>query len=149
MRGVMTGQRVLDVHAHAMPMPLLRWLGDRDLADLSRVGAEIVRLDQRVSGVGPGTPLPRARSQHDATVRLAEMDAVGVSHHAVSMPPFLFASTATDGDFVNEVVGRGNDGLADYVRAAPDRLIALGSVPLGWPGAAEEAVRCLDRLGMA
>jgi aminocarboxymuconate-semialdehyde decarboxylase len=145
----MTAQRVLDVHAHAMPMPLLRWLADRDLADLSRVGAEVVRLDPSVSGVGPGTPLPLARSQHDATVRLPEMDTAGVSHHAVSMPPFLFASTATNGTFVREVVRRGNDGLVEYVSAAPDRLLALGSVPLGWPGAAEEAIRCLDELGMA
>lgn len=27
-------------------------------------------------------------------------------------------------------------------------LVALGGVPLGWPGAAEEAARCLDELGM-
>ena len=31
----------------------------------------------------------------------------------------------------------------------PDRLLGLGSVPLGWPGAAEEARRCLDELGLA
>ena len=32
---------------------------------------------------------------------------------------------------------------------APGRLVGLGSVPLGWPDAAEEARRCLDDLGMA
>jgi aminocarboxymuconate-semialdehyde decarboxylase len=35
------------------------------------------------------------------------------------------------------------------VTDAPDRLLGLGSVPLGWPGAAEEARRCLDELGLA
>ncbi len=140
---------VVDVHAHAMPMPLLRWLADGGLADLSGVQDEVVKLDPAVSGVGPGTPLPLARSQHDPAVRLSEMDAVGVSHHAVSLPPFLFASSARDADFVTSIVARGNDELAGYVGAAPDRLVALGSVPLGWPGAAVEAVRCLDRLGMA
>jgi aminocarboxymuconate-semialdehyde decarboxylase len=140
---------VVDVHAHAMPMPLLRWLAERGLADLSRVADEIVKLDPAVSGVGPGTPLPLARSQHDPAVRLSEMDGVGVSHHAVSLPPFLFASTADSGEFVAGIVARGNDELAGYVGAAPDRLLALGSVPLGWPGAAAEAVRCLDQLGMA
>jgi aminocarboxymuconate-semialdehyde decarboxylase len=90
-----------------------------------------------------------AVSQHDPAVRLAEMDAVGVSHHAVSLPPFLFASTASDGSFVADVVRRGNDKLAGYVAAAPGRLVALGSVPLGWPGTAAEAQRCLDEQGMA
>jgi aminocarboxymuconate-semialdehyde decarboxylase len=139
----------LDVHAHAMPMPLLRWLDGRGLADLSAVRDGVVRLDARVSGIGPGAPLPLAFSQHDVAARLAEMDAAGVSHHAVSLPPFLFASTADDGRFVADVVRRGNDELAGYVAGAPDRLVALGSVPLGWPGAADEARRCLDALGMA
>jgi aminocarboxymuconate-semialdehyde decarboxylase len=140
---------VVDVHAHAMPMPLLAWLADRGLADLSDVPSEVVRLDPTVSGVGPKADLPLALSQHDPAVRLSEMDEVGVSHHAVSLPPFLFASTATDARFVAEVVRRGNDELAGYVSAAPHRLVALGSVPLGWPGAAAEARRCLDDLAMA
>jgi aminocarboxymuconate-semialdehyde decarboxylase len=140
---------VLDVHSHAMPMPLLRWLAERGLADLGAVADDVVRLDPRVSGVGPGAALPLAPSQHDVPVRLAEMDAAGVSHHAVSLPPFLFASTADDGDLVTEIVRRGNDALAGYVAGAPDRLVALGHVPVGWPGAADEARRCLDTLRMA
>ncbi len=140
---------VLDVHAHAMPLPVLRWLSDNDLADLTGVEAGTVRLDPRVSGVGPGAVLPLARSQHDVGTRLAEMDAVGVSHHAVSLPPFLFCSTADDRKLVAEVVGRGNDALAGYVAEAPGRLLALGNVPIGWPDAAGEARRCLDDLGMA
>jgi aminocarboxymuconate-semialdehyde decarboxylase len=131
---------VVDVHAHAMPMPLLRWLADLDLADVSGAADEVIRLDSRVSGVGDRVPLPLARSQHDAGVRLAEMDDVGVSHHAVSMPPFLFCSTADDGGLVRDVVARGNTELAAYVASGQGRLVALGSVPLGWPGAAAQAL---------
>jgi aminocarboxymuconate-semialdehyde decarboxylase len=65
------------------------------------------------------------------------------------MPPFLFASTAEERALAEFVVVEGNDALAQYVGAAPHRLVALGSVPLGWPDAAEEARRCLDDLGMA
>ena len=72
-----------------------------------------------------------------------------MSHHAVSLPPFLFCSTADDRKLVAEVVGRGNDALAGYVAEAPGRLLALGNVPIGWPDAAGEARRCLDDLGMA
>jgi aminocarboxymuconate-semialdehyde decarboxylase len=140
--------RVLDVHAHAMPLPLLSWLGGRGLADVDRP-RDVVRLAPQVSGVGPGVPLPLAQSQYDPQIRLLEMDAAGVSHHAVSLPPFLFCTPSDDDTLVREVVRRGNDELAGYAGAAPDRLRALGSVPLGWPGAADEARRCLDELGMA
>jgi aminocarboxymuconate-semialdehyde decarboxylase len=140
---------VVDIHAHAMPMPLLQWLAERRLADLGEVMRDTIRLDPAVSGVAPGVPLPLAPSQYDVAARLVEMDAVRVSHHAVSLPPFLFASTAEDGALVAEVVRRGNDALAAYAAEAPHRLVALGHVAVGWPDAADEAVRCLDELGMA
>ena len=139
----------VDVHSHAMPLPLLERLAERGLADLAGVPDGIVRLDPRVSGVGPLAPLPLARSQYDVDVRLAEMDEVGVERHAVSLPPFLFCSTADDEAFATGIVGAANDELAVYVADDPGRLIALGSVPLGWRGAADEARRCLDDLGMA
>lgn len=139
----------VDVHAHAMPLPLLERLSNRGLADLTAVDDEVVRLDPAVSGVGRGAPLPLARSQYDVTVRLSEMDAVGVHRHVVSMPPFLFCSTADDARLVADVVCGGNDELATYVADGDGRLSGLGSVPLGWPGAADEARRCLDELGLA
>jgi aminocarboxymuconate-semialdehyde decarboxylase len=139
----------VDVHAHAMPLPLLRWLQDRELADLAAASPSVVRLDPRVSGIAAGVPLPLARSQYDVSDRLTAMDAAGTSHHAVSLPPFLFCSTADDAAFARDIVARGNEELADYVALAPGRLVGLGSVPLGWSGAADEARRCLDDLGMA
>ena len=139
----------VDVHAHAMPLPLLRRLQERGLADLADVSPSIVRLDPRVSGIAAGVPLPLARSMYEVSDRLIEMDEAGASHHAVSLPPFLFCSTADDESFVREIVAGGNEELADYVAQAPGRLAGLGSVPLGWPGAAAEAMRCLDELGMA
>jgi aminocarboxymuconate-semialdehyde decarboxylase len=77
------------------------------------------------------------------------MAAAGVDRHAVSLPPFLFCSTAEDQGLVLDVVRAGNDELAAYVAAEPGRLSGLGSVPVGWPGAADEARRCLDELGLA
>jgi aminocarboxymuconate-semialdehyde decarboxylase len=143
-----TDDAAVDVHAHAMPLPLLQRLADQGLADLDAVPDGVVRLDSRVSGVGPWTPLPLARSQYDVPVRLSEMDSAGVTCHVVSLPPFLFASTADDQRLATDVVRHGNDELAVYVADAPDRLLGLGSVPLGWPGAADEARRSLDELGL-
>jgi aminocarboxymuconate-semialdehyde decarboxylase len=143
------GTPAVDVHAHAMPMPMLHWLRDRGLAELADTAPSVVRLDPRVSGIAAGVPLPLARSQYEVATRLGEMDAAGISHHAVSLPPFLFCSTADDDGFAGEIVARGNDELADHVSLAPGRLVALGTVPVGRPGGAEEARRCLDELGMA
>lgn len=138
---------MIDVHAHAMPMPVLEWLAGQGLADLSEVDRQassgIIRLDPRVSGVAAGTPLPLARSQWDVGDRLAQMDAAGVDVHAVSLPPFLICSTAEDADLAREVIRRGNDALLVYAATSPSRLLALGSVPLGTDGASEEAARCL------
>ena len=86
----------IDVHNHAMPLPLLEWLQGAGLSDLSRIGDGIVLLDPSVSGVGKNTPLPLARSQYDAGTRIAEMDDIGVWAHAVSMPPFLYCSNSED-----------------------------------------------------
>ncbi len=143
----------IDIHAHAMPLLLLEWLASRGLADLEGVDRSsakgVIRLDPRISGVAAGAPLPLARSQWDVATRLDEMDAQGVTHHAVSLPPFLMASTCADEDLVTEVVHRGNDSLAEYVAQSPDRLVGLGTAPVGLETAAQEASRVLDSLGMA
>ncbi len=139
---------VVDVHAHAMPMPLLRHLQAHGLADLSEVDPQapsgVVRIDPRISGVAPGAPLPLSRSQWDSQARLLEMDRQGVTHHAVSLPPFLAASMCTDEELAMGVVSAGNDALFEFVSQAPDRLLPLTTAPVGTPAAATEAQRCLD-----
>ena len=138
----------VDVHAHAKPMPVLEWLADQGMADLSGVDREApastIRMDPQVSGVAAGAPLPLARAMWDVPVRIAEMDAAGMRVHAVSLPPFLACSTMADAQRAAEIVRRGNDALLDYVAAAPDRLVALATVPLGTKDAAAEAARMLD-----
>jgi aminocarboxymuconate-semialdehyde decarboxylase len=79
----------------------------------------IVRLDPRVSGVGPLAPLPLARSQYDVAVRLSEMDEVGVERHAVSLPPFLFCSTADDEAFATGIVGAATTSSPSTWRTIP------------------------------
>jgi|SoiMethySBSTD1v2_1073268.scaffolds.fasta_scaffold460178_1 aminocarboxymuconate-semialdehyde decarboxylase len=142
-----TRPTAIDVHNHAMPLPLLEWLERAGLSDLSRISDGIVLLDPSVSGVGKNTPLPLARSQYDPHIRLAEMDDIAVWAHTVSMPPFLYCSNSEDGKLVTTTIARGNDELAGYVAEGAGRLYGLGSVPLGIPEAADEARRCLDDLG--
>ncbi|MDO5499150.1 MAG: amidohydrolase family protein [Propionibacteriaceae bacterium] len=139
---------VVDVHAHAMPLALLQWLASEGLADLSRVETDnVVIIDPRVSGVGPGAPLPLPRSMYDNDLRLREMDAQGVTHQAISLPPFLMGSACDDQDLVVELVRRGNNALAELV-AGSERLLGLVGVPLGFVDGVREVRRGLDDLGM-
>jgi aminocarboxymuconate-semialdehyde decarboxylase len=137
----------IDVHSHAMPLPLLEWLERDGLADLSRIGDDVVLLDPTVSGVTKNAPLPLARSQYDAGTRLAEMNDLGVRAHAVSMPPFLYCSNSEDEGLVTTTIARGNDELAGYIAEGGGRLYGLGSIPVGFPDAANEARRCIEELG--
>lgn len=105
----------LDVHTHAMPMPLLQALADRGIADLSGLPQGIAARSQgQWCWTRRDAPLPLAKSMHDV-----------------------------------QIIAQTSDELANYVWGAPDRLVGLGSVPLGWSGAAEGARRALDDLGLA
>lgn len=139
----------VDVHTHAMPLPLLQWLASRGLADTTALDQGLVRIDPAVSGVGPGAPLPCPPAQYRTGPRLAAMDETGVGHHAVALPPFLMGSLMEDAGLLADLVRRGNDALAEYTASAPSRLHALGTVPAGHPWAADEARRCVDELGMS
>lgn len=43
----------------------------------------------------------------------------------MSLPPFLFCSTADDEAFATDIVAQGNEELARYVDDAPERLLGL------------------------
>lgn len=137
----------IDIHTHAMPLRVLRWLESEGLADLSsltRDGADsTLTLDPRISGVARDAAIPLPASQWDVNQRIRDMDAQGVSIHAVSLPPFLMASTCLDEGLALEVVRRGNEALAEYVSAAPGRLVALATAPVGMEGSSDEVHRAL------
>lgn len=140
---------VIDVHTHAMPMPFLRELERRGLADLSRTADRVLHLDPALCGLAPGSPIPLAPEQHDMELRLASLTAMGVDHQVVAAPPFVFASESGDDWLVMEVTRLANDALAAFVAESGGRLSGLGTVPIGHPGAVAELTRCLDELGLA
>ncbi|GEL25292.1 amidohydrolase [Pseudonocardia sulfidoxydans NBRC 16205] len=141
-------RHVVDVHAHVLPMPLLRGLADRGLADLSGVADEWVSLDPRVCGLADGARIPLPAQQYDLAARLADMDRAGVSHQVVSAPPFVFASESRDDRLTAAVVSASNDAVAELVAGSGGRLTGLATVPVGLPGAVDELRRCLDELGL-
>lgn len=140
---------VIDIHTHALPMPLLRQLERRGLADLSGMADHVLRLDPDLCGLAPGAAIPFPPEQYDLELRLASLESMGVTHQAVAAPPFVFASESPDASLVMDVTRRANDALAEFVAASSGRLVGLATVPVGLPDAAEELARCMDELGFA
>lgn len=132
-----------------MPLDLLRSLSSIGLADLDGLADGFVRIDSAVSGLAPGAPIPCPPEQYDVPRRVEAMTRSGLDIQVVSAPPFLFASGAQDENLVLDTVRRSNDALAAFVAESPQQMVALATIPIGVPGAAEEIVRCLDELGMA
>ncbi|GGV29165.1 amidohydrolase [Actinomadura cremea] len=141
--------RVIDVHTHAMPLPFLRALAARGLADLDELGAGVVRLHPDVAGLAERAPVPCPPAQYDLGARLALLDECQVDVHAVSAPPFLFATQMADDARALALVAEANDALAEFAAAAPGRLLPIATVSAGRAGAAAEARRCLEELGFA
>ncbi|QGF22972.1 amidohydrolase family protein [Raineyella fluvialis] len=141
--------RQVDVHTHAMPRPLLGWLAERGLADLAGLADGVVDLDPVLTGGSTRTTLSCPAPAYDVGPRLAAMDEAGVEVQAVAVSPHLRAAASGDTALVLELTRRSNEALAAFVAEAPDHLVALATVPVGLPEAAEEVRYCLDELGMA
>ncbi|WP_281690276.1 amidohydrolase family protein [Pseudonocardia thermophila] len=140
---------VVDVHAHALPLPLLEGLERDGLADLSDLPRGVLRLAPQLSGLAAGAPIPLPPEQYEVSARRAAMAATGVTRQLVSAPPFVFGSLCPDDALVLEVTRRSNDALAAHVAGSGGALLGLGTVPVGLPGAADELTRCLDELRLA
>ncbi|MFI0370026.1 amidohydrolase family protein [Actinomadura sp. 1N219] len=138
------GDRVVDVHAHAVPAALL--------AELERGGrgpdAPALTDDQRVRFGARLTP-PVADALTDVRTRIAEMDRTGVDVQVVApwleLSPDELAPDAATG-FLHAL----DDAMAAVVATRPDRLIALSLLDRHDPvSAAARLRRAAARPGFA
>ncbi|UCH73951.1 MAG: amidohydrolase [Rhodospirillales bacterium] len=80
--------------------------------------------------------------------RLADMDRMGVDVQAISLPPYQLYYWAEPG-LGRDVARRLNEFLVETAATAPDRLVALGTIPLQHPEfAVAELEHCVQELGM-
>jgi aminocarboxymuconate-semialdehyde decarboxylase len=137
-----------DVHAHIVPeelMELLRADGPSFGIDVFRNGdgREMLRLAGRLE-IGP---FPGALFDLDA--RIAAMDAGRVDVQLVSHRTD-FSAYALDDDAGPRYSRAFNRIMAEHLSGHPDRMIALGTVPLQSPkAAADELGYVVGELGMA
>lgn len=135
---------IVDIHAHFVPEGYLRLIetdGKAHGASL-RAGPEGPSIVIGEVAIGPITA-----AYHDLDRRLKAMDAQGVTVHALSlMPPMVYWADAALGGRLARVV---NDAMAEAIRAHPDRLTGLATLPLQAPDAAlAELERAVSELGL-
>lgn len=135
---------VVDIHAHL------------------NVGVAEAMIRAAMPDLPPGLPFSSPESdavnaQMFATIgtklngtaeRLADMDLAGVDVQAISPNPgqyYYFAPPELGRDLARAV----NDGIAEAVARAPDRLVGMGTVPLqNTEMAIAEMRRCVNDIGM-
>ncbi len=135
---------VVDIHAHFVPEGYLRLIETEGQAHgvSLRPGSTGPFIMIGPVPIGPITP-----AYHDLDRRLQAMDTQGVTIHALSlMPPMVYWADADLGLRLARVV---NDAIAEAVRAHPDRLVGLATLPLQAPEAAvTEVGRAVTELGL-
>jgi aminocarboxymuconate-semialdehyde decarboxylase len=133
------------VHTHGIPprLPALAARYSGDWPDILQTGA-------CTSSLTVGGRFFRSLDDRcwDASRRLADMDAEGVSHQVVSPIPVTF-SYSLPADGVEQLARFQNEWIADLVRANPDRFRGLGTVPLQSPDrSAEMVAEAVGQLGL-
>src|SRR5262249_13369835 len=112
----LTAVRAIDIHAHYIPPAYL--------AELERAGYPPETVDSSAepgNAEHPGARVHKLRDRAfvDLDLRIAAMDAQGVSVHALSVPPpYVFAR---DGALLSRLARAYNDAASEAHRAYPER----------------------------
>jgi aminocarboxymuconate-semialdehyde decarboxylase len=121
--------RVIDVHSHFLPGALVSALAAR--SELPRISDA---AQGRVIEYGEGNVHPLLPAMGDVDQRLHDMDAQGIDMAVLGVNvPGVDWFPRADGPSVARAV---NDELADLVRAHPQRLAAMATLPMQDPEAA-------------
>ena len=125
---------VIDVHSHFVPPACLDELRRLDPAAAPRLEGDaaagrgfLLSLEQRFG--------PFGRGMFDIEVRLREHEQRRVTIQALSVPPPFFHYTLPP-ELAVAFARTINDALAETLRAYPDRLVGLATLPLQDPAAA-------------
>lgn len=137
---------VYDVHAHCIPAEIVPWMEDHG----SEVGIDVEVIDSGRMVVLDGRYRagPLRLDLTDRAARIETMDRTGVDVQVLSSWIDLTAYQLDPAGGLRWSRAL-NEAIAAEAASAPDRLLALGSVPLQDPSAAaEELRRAIVNLGM-
>lgn len=126
----------IDIHSHVIP----KRITDAIAADPARFKA---RIDGGKMIHDQGYVYPLFPEFQDPAAKLDSMDRKGLTVSVISPAPPMFYYWA-DADLALQVAGLVNDGVAEMVAAAPERLRGMATVPMQHPDAAvAELERCV------
>jgi len=137
---------IYDVHAHCIPADLVTWMEDRG----HQVGIDVERVDgkSRVVFDGRYRTAPLRADLTDPALRIETMDRTGIDVQVLASWIDL-TGYQLEPDLGLEWSKALNEILAAEAATAPDRFVAIGSVPLQNPSAAAEELRRITQdLGM-
>jgi aminocarboxymuconate-semialdehyde decarboxylase len=129
----------IDLHSHVIPARMVDAIAVDPKAFSARIEGE--GKNRRVVH-DQGYVYPLFEEFYDAAAKLESMDRKGIDVSAISPAPPMFYYWA-DADLALKVAGLVNDGVADMVGAAPERLRGMATVPMQHP---EAAVAELERV---
>jgi aminocarboxymuconate-semialdehyde decarboxylase len=136
--------RVVDLHNHAVPEPVVEFL----VAEGARLATRVEEGPRgRQARIGESSVRPLGPRMCDPAARLADMDRLGITTQAVSCTPFLLYPEAP-ADLALEVARVSNDSLAEMARRHPGRFAPLASVPLQDPPRAAAELERAVGLGL-
>lgn len=140
--------RTIDLHCHAMCREVEQRVADHPQKKrepeirLRTMGAASVEYNAKV--MMPAS-LPALT---DSSVRLRDMDKMGVDVQVVSPSPAQYYYWA-EYDLAREIVGLQNESVAELCARQPDRLLGLGTLALQHPALALEQMEdAVKRLGL-
>lgn len=138
--------KTVDIHAHVFIKAANDYMAPH--VDISRI-AMVKHANAETAATNMKQEKDRGPvAMSDVKDRLAVLDAQGIDMQVVAPPPpqCYYQSPADHAAVGSRMV---NDGIAEWVSHAPDRLIGLGTVPLQDPEeAARELTRCMTELGL-
>jgi aminocarboxymuconate-semialdehyde decarboxylase len=136
-----TGDRAIDIHAHYYPQTYFDLFNDEG----QHYNAEFRRTEQGIffkTPVESNGPLPTKFI--DLKVRLADMDAQGVTVQALSLTgPMVYWA---DGEFSLKLAKTWNDGAIAAHQANPDRFVVLATLPMLDPDRAVDELNRVSKL---
>ena len=136
-------EKVIDFHAHVLHPAVYARTINRNV--VSGFGAR--NMEERPTPDSPRWPLFSKMVVPE--VQIADMDARGISHAVIATSTVSQSTFFADGAMAAELDRQANEGIADWVRAHPDRFTGAFTLPLqDMKRALAELDDAVSRLGL-
>ncbi len=135
----------VDIHCHCQSYPVSEMMK----AEAERAGHAALAFGNLLTkSVNEKQLVDIQPKMQSLDERLADMDRMGVDVQAITIPPYQYYYWA-EPEVGREASRKLNDHLAETVAKMPERLVAMGTVPLqNTEMAVAELQRCIGELGM-